>query len=390
MDVLFIVSRVPYPLEKGDKLRAFHHLRLLSETHTVTLIALADGPVHPDAQTTLQRYCSGLHIIQLSWISRLLNLGVALFTGKPFSSGYFYSRAAQNVIDQVIDQVRPAHIYCQLTRVCEYVLHVKGIPKTLDYQDAFAKGVERRIGREPFFLRWIYRMEHRRLQRYEAFVFDHFENSVIVSAQDRDFIDHPSRHRIVVVPNGVDIDYFQPQRAEKDYDLVFTGNMAYPPNVESAQFLVNRVLPRVWDEMPKVNLLVAGATPAGRVRALEGKNVHVSGWVDDIRESYARAQIFIAPMQISIGLQNKLLEAMAMQLPCITSELANNALGGTHDGNVLVCSNAEEYADAIVRLLTKPQEAARLSAAGHEFVTENYGWRKMTQPLIDLIENELS
>ncbi|MBK6452521.1 MAG: glycosyltransferase [Proteobacteria bacterium] len=121
------------------------------------------------------------------------------------------------------------------------------------------------------------------------------------------------------------------------------------------------MLPLVWKKMPGAKLLVAGATPAARIQILESKNVHVSGWVEDIRESYGRARVFIAPMLISIGLQNKLLEAMAMQLPCITSELANNALGAKHDVNILVCATPQEYADAVLRLLGNPKEAERIS-----------------------------
>ena len=144
----------------------------------------------------------------------------------------------------------------------------------------------------------------------------------------------------------------------------------------------------VWKKMPGAKLLVAGATPAARIQILESKNVHVSGWVEDIRESYGRSRVFIAPMLISIGLQNKLLEAMAMQLPCITSELANNALGATHDVNILVCGTPQEYADAVLRRLGNPKEAARISAAGHEFVRENYSWEGVTRPLLDLIESQ--
>lgn len=382
------MSRVPYPLEKGDKLRAFHHLRLLSEKYSVTLVALTDQPVHRDADAMLRPYCKDIHIICLSRISRLLNLARAFLSGKPLSSGYFYNKAAQRIIDRAVDEVRPAHIYCQLTRVCDYVLHIKDVPKTLDYQDAFAKGFERRIDRERFFLRWLVRLEHKRLLRYEALVFDHFENSIIISAQDREFIAHPNRNQIVIVPNGVDVDYFQPQSVDKDYDLVFAGNMAYPPNVEGVSFLAAKILPRVWKVAPEVKLLVAGATPAARIRALESENIHISGWVDDIRESYARAKIFIAPMLIGTGLQNKLLEAMAMRLPCITSELANNALGGTHEQNVLVCGTPDEYANAILRLLERSDDADRLAAAGHEFVKEQYGWERATRPLLDLIEGK--
>ncbi len=386
MKILFLVSRVPYPLEKGDKLRAFNHLKLLSEKHEITLVALNDTELHPDAEQVLSRYCKRLHILDISFTVRVLSLISAAFNGKPFSTGYFYNKIAQDIIDDIIDEVHPAHIFCQLTRVTEYVKCRNDITKTLDYQDAFAKGMEKRIKKEPFYLRWLFNMEYKRLAKYEAEVFDLFENKIIISNQDRENIAHQNKGNIVVVPNGVDLDFFQPRQAAKKYDLLFTGNMAYPPNIESVVFLVNEVLPLLLKVKPDLKLLIAGANPVKRVIALESNNVEVSGWVDDMRESYAATKLFIAPMQISIGLQNKLLEAMAMKVLCITSELANNALGGTHNENIVVCKQPMEYVTAIINLLDNSAEAERLAKAGHEFVKQNFGWQKMTEPLIKLIE----
>lgn len=401
MKILFLVSRVPYPLEKGDKLRAFNHLKLLSEKHEVTLVALNDTELHPEAEQVLSRYCKRLHVLDISLGVRALSLISTAFNGKPFSTGYFYNKMAQDLIDDIIDEVHPAHIFCQLTRVTEYVKNVKDITKTLDYQDAFAKGMEKRISREPFYLRWLFKMEYKRLAKYEAEVFDWFDNKIIISDQDRENITHQDKQNIVVVPNGVDLDYFKPRsltplasgetegegtESKKKYDLLFTGNMAYPPNIESVVFLVNEVLPLVIKQKPDIKLLIAGATPVARVKDLQSGNVEVSGWVDDMRDCYAASKLFIAPMQISIGLQNKLLEAMAMNVPCITSELANNALHGTHNENIIVCKQPQEYADAILRLLDNQAEAEQLANAGHEFVKQNYGWKKMTEPLLRLIE----
>ncbi len=386
MKILFLVSRVPYPLEKGDKLRAFNHLKLLSEKHEVTLVALNDTELHPEAEQVLSRYCKRLHILDISFAVRVLSLISTVFNGKPFSTGYFYNNIGQEIIDDIIEEVHPAHIFCQLTRVTEYVKNVNDIPKTLDYQDAFAKGMEKRISKEPFYLRWLFKIEHKRLANYEAEVFDWFENKIIISNQDKENIAHQAKQNIVVVPNGVDLDYFKPRETEKKYDLLFTGNMAYPPNVESVVFLVNEVLPLVKQHKPNIKLLIAGATPVARVKDLQSDNVKISGWVDDMRDCYAASKLFIAPMQISIGLQNKLLEAMAMNVPCITSELANNALGGTHNQNIIVCKQPQEYTDAILRLLDNHAQAEQLANAGHEFVKQNYGWKKMTEPLIKMIE----
>ena len=417
MKILFLVSRVPYPLEKGDKLRAFNHLKLLSEKHEITLVALNDTELHPDAEQVLSHYCKRLHILDISLPVRIISLISAAINGKPFSTGYFYNKIAQDIIDDIIDEIHPAHIFCQLTRVTEYVKNRTDISKTLDYQDAFAKGMEKRITKEPFYLRWLFKMEYKRLLKYESEVFDWFENKIIISNQDRENIAHPQNQNIVVVPNGVDLDYFKPRcltptlsassafqapspkgegnrkivsgegaEGEKKYDLLFTGNMAYPPNIESVVFLVNEVLPLVMKKKPDIKLLIAGAAPVTRVKDLQSENVEVSGWVDDMRECYAATKLFIAPMQISIGLQNKLLEAMAMKIPCITSELANNALHGTHNSTIIVCKQPMEYADAILRLLDNPSEAEQLAIAGHEFVKLNYGWKKMTEPLLRLIE----
>lgn len=387
MKIVFIVSRIPYPLEKGDKLRAYNHLKLLSEKHEVTLIALNEGEIHPDADAVLSRITKRFVVFEIPKLIRILSLFLAVFRKRPFSTAYFYNKLIQINMREVIEEVNPAHIFCQLTRVSEYVRDIKDKPKTLDYQDAFAKGMERRAAKEPFYLRWLFRLENKRLKNYETEVFSDFENKIIISKQDRENIDHPDKEKIVVVPNGVDLDFYKPVVCEKKYDLLFTGNMAYPPNIESVVFLVNEILPLVKKQKPDVKLLIAGTDPVKRILALQSKNVEVSGWVDDIRESYAATKLFIAPMQISIGLQNKLLEAMAMKIPCITSELANNALGGTPGKNIIVCVRPNEYAEAILKLLENSEEAERIASAGNEFVKENYSWQKMTEPLLRLIES---
>jgi sugar transferase (PEP-CTERM/EpsH1 system associated) len=360
---------------------------MLSQRHETVLVALADEAVHPQAKLALKQYCSELHIVRLPWRSRLFSLIAAFFKGIPFSSGYFYSKSAHKIIEGVIQSTRPDHIYCQLTRMSEYVRRVRHIQRTLDYQDAFSMAFKRRAQREAWYARWLFKMEERRLERYEAHMLDEFENVIIISAQDRDCIKHGNKGRIVVVPNGVDLDHFRPRAVDKQCDLLFAGNMAYPPNVESVEFLVQHVLPIVWKSLPNATLLIAGASPTRSVLSLACERVLVSGFVDDISETYARARVFVAPMLISTGLQNKLLEAMATGLPCVTSELANNAVGGTHGKNVLVCSSPEEYARAIIDLLTKSELATSIASAGRKFVHDHYSWENATRPLFSIIES---
>ena len=385
MRLFFILPRVPYPTEKGDKLRAFHQIKHLSKHHEIILCALNDGVLHEDAIPVLHKYVKAVHIIPISKITIVFNLFKTLFSNKPLQVGYFYNASSAKKIRDLIDEYKPDHLFCQLIRVAEYVKGIP-IPKTLDYQDVFSKGVERRLATSPFYMKPFLKIEYNRLLRYEHEAFEAFDNRIIISEPDRDLIPHPDRNKIVVVANGVDMGFFKPMELEKEYDLVFTGNMGYPPNIKSAEFLVNNILPEVLLHKPDLSLLIAGASPHLRVMVLKSARVDVSGWVPDMRECYARARIFIAPMQLGTGLQNKLLEAMAMQIPCITSPLAFQALNARDGEDILVAHTPKEYAAHILMLLNNPEKARQIAINGYNFVQKNFSWDTETAKIEKLLE----
>jgi glycosyltransferase involved in cell wall biosynthesis len=279
-----------------------------------------------------------------------------------------------------VQEVKPDHVYCQLIRTAEYARKLP-YPKTLDYQDVFSKGIERRMKTSSFYLLPVLYLEHKRLLKYERRIFDCFDNKTIISKPDRDLIPHPDRGSISIVINGVDTDYFRPREVKKDIDVVFTGNMGYPPNVNAAEFLVKEIMPLVQIRYPDVTVALAGATPHPKLLALRSDRVIVTGWVDDMREYYARSKIFIAPMRIGTGLQNKLLEAMAMRLPCITSDLANQALQAEPGKQILTGSSAMELATDVICLLSDPELAGRIAEQGHRFVRGKYDWQAATAQL---------
>jgi sugar transferase (PEP-CTERM/EpsH1 system associated) len=383
--ILVVLSRVPYPLDKGDKLRAFHQIKSLSEQHDVFLFALNDTKIHPKSIEVLNQYCKEICIASISKIEIAFNLMLGIFGNKPFQVYYFHHQSAQRKFDAFYQKVNPDAIYCQLIRTAEYAKHINKVPKTIDYQDAFAKGMERRIKNATFFLKPFFRSEHERLRKYEHIIFHYFERHIIISEQDKNYIIHEENNKIEVIPNGVDLDYFSPQIINKDFDLVFTGNMSYPPNINCAQFLVNEVMPLVWKKRHKSNILISGTSPTNEVLSLASNRVKISGWVEDMRESYARSRIFIAPMQIGTGLQNKLLEAMAMQLPCITSPLANAPLGAKNKQEILVGENANEVAALILDLLENENKIAELAQQGRLFVELNYSWKTHNKKLTEII-----
>lgn len=381
MKILFLVPRVPYPLEKGDKLRAYLHAQHLSKKHEVHLCCIQETSLHPKAEEELRKISSELTFLRLKRPLILWNLFTGLFSSKPFQVHYFFQGHLKRRLHRLLKEDPPDHILCQLIRSSEYVKDVHHIPKTLDYMDAFSKGLERRKERSGFPMDLLMKEESRRATLYENLAFEYFDQHTIISEQDRTLIAHPLREEIQVLPNGIDTDHYRPMEAEKDKELLFTGNMSYPPNVESARALVYEILPILREEGIRCRILIAGVDPVRRVRELHGGDVEVSGWVPDIREAYLRSRIFIAPMVLGSGLQNKLLEAMAMGLPSITTPLANKALGAPEGETILVGRSKETLADQIRYLLENEEERERLARAGRAFVKEHYDLRAMGEHL---------
>ena len=386
MRLFVLLSRIPYPLEKGDKLRAFHQLKALHEKHQVFLCCLNYGKVNPTAEEKLREISTEHRIIQLSYLLLPFYLLFTWLGNKPIQVGFFFQLGAYRNVRAAIHSFKPDHIYVQLLRTAEYVKNLHQIPKTIDYQDAFSANSARREKQAGFLMRRIWKMEKERLRNYENLIFEYFENKTIISIQDQQAIHHPLNKNIVVVPNGVDFSDFYPEDSKKDIDILFTGNMAYPPNVETAVFLVNQVLPEIRKQIPSVNLTVCGANPSGKVLQLAGEGVTVTGWVDDIAAIYRRSRLFAAPMQMGAGLQNKLLEAMACGIPCITSELAANALHQVNHPPFLVGVSIPDYVEKIVRLLTDKDLSGEMSVSGRKYVLENYSWQQAVTPLLEILE----
>jgi sugar transferase (PEP-CTERM/EpsH1 system associated) len=385
--LVILLSRFPYPLEKGDKLRAYNQLKELSKHFKITLITTTDEKIHKESIEEIKRYCSTIYIIKLSKISILINLFFQFFTNKPFQTGYFFSSKNKARIESILKEIKPDHIYCQLIRISEYVKNYHDCPKTIDYMDALSKGMERRALKAPFYLKWLFNMEAKRLSDYERKIFDYFENQIMISEQDKNYILHPNRSNIICIPNGVDKSFFETYDIEKDADIVFIGNLSYAPNIEATLFLHEKILPYFILKNPTFKLLISGASPSISIKKIAdiNRNIELTGWVDDIKSSYARGKIFVAPMMIGTGMQNKLIEAMAMGIPCVTTTLANNAIQAVHNESILVANSQDEFILEIERLLNDKDLYHKIALAGKKLVQSKYQWESTTKILVDLI-----
>lgn len=384
MRILVILSRVPYPLEKGDKLRAFHHLKQLHTKHELIVCCLTDQPVHPRAQEMLKDCCTHLYIFTLSKSFIYWSLFKGIWSKKPFQVNYFYQEPIRLKIQQVVEKHTPKHIYAQLIRVSEYVKDYKHLGKTIDYMDCFSVGMKRRIKHSSWFMKPLVWIESKRLAWYEKDIFPHFDHHLIISAQDRDFIQHPKKDQMTVLPNGIDTDYFDKKHTQdipKTFDILFTGNMSYLPNVEAAKFLVQKIVPKLLKQNPAIKILICGADPSPAVKSLASNNVEVRGWVDDIRLAYASCKIFVAPLFLGSGLQNKLLEAMRMGLPCITTPMAANSLNAIAGHDIEVADTPEAFVAHIQHLLSNHLHFKQISEEASVFVKSNFSWQKSVDQL---------
>ncbi|HLU87078.1 MAG TPA: glycosyltransferase [Taishania sp.] len=381
-NIVFVVSRFPYPLEKGDKLRAYYQIKELCQNYNIHLIALSDKRVPESSIQELKKYCVSVEIHKLSKLSILFNSFLALLGNKPIQVGYFYNYLIHLKIAKTLESLKPDYIFTQLTRTTEYTKDYHACRKTLDYMDAFSKGMERRIKDAKWYNRWFFKLEYRRLLAYERAMFDYYEQKTIISEQDKKYIFHPDKTKIICAPNGIDTTFFESQQIEKKYDFAFVGNMSYPPNIEAVTYIVKRILPHFSES----KLLIAGANPHPKIEKMAKQNpqIVVSGWMDDIREAYSSSHIFLAPMKTGTGMQNKLLEAMAQGIPCVTTSLANNAIQAIDNESIFVCDSEEQLIPLLRKLLDDSNLRNTVGQKGKHFVEQHYSWQSACQNLIDI------
>lgn len=388
MKLLVFLTRFPYPLNKGDKLRAFYQIKELQKKHDVYLFCLTDKTPKDEHINIVKDICKDVYIEKFSSAKRLLSITKALFSDIPFQVAFFTTKKSKQHFLFYHNKIKPDCTYFQFVRSAEYAKQIKG-NKVLDYQDCLSMNMLRRSKVSHFPFNILFKKEAERLQDYEKQMFDIFNNLTIITAQDRDYIASNRKDEIKVIENGVDEKFFTYKRiCDKKFDIIFSGNMAYKPNVVAAKWLVDNIMPLVWERKPQTTVVLAGSNPKKEIKNLAKKynsKVFVSGWVDDMRDYYACSKIFVAPMQIGTGLQNKLLEAMAMNLPCLTTPLANVAIGAKEDEQILVGNNEKQLAEKILLLLDNQTLSKQIATQGNSFVKENYNWGKSMEKIEKLL-----
>ena len=284
-------------------------------------------------------------------------------------------------------QINPDITWCQLIRMAPYGMKSQGV-KVLDYMDAYGVGMKRRAALVNPLLGWFYRRESHRTIAYEKQVADQFEVKTIISKQDQLLLDLTCE----VVPNGIDTSHFCPRPSKKHYDIGFIGNMGYLPNMNAAQILCKEIIPAYESKYQvKLNVIIAGARPHPTIKALSNNFIKVTGWIHDIREAYADCKVLCAPLYNGTGQQNKVLEGMAMGIPCITTTEVNGAIGAMPEQEIIIAENTAEFVEAIEKLLNDETYYQQIAHNARNFVQNNYTWESsiaLTHQIFERLNND--
>ncbi len=390
MNILFLCHRLHYPPKRGGKIRPFNMIRHLSRSHRVTVATVARTRAEAAEGRALAEHCHELHVAHIGSAMGWLRFAAHTATPYPATFGYFYSAALARTVRGVLAHGEIDAIVVHCSAMGPYVAGHRGCRKIMDFGDADSeKWLE--YGRSaPFPLSLGFRLEASKVRRFERRLAEQFDACSVTAPREREVLREYVPGPIHVFPNGVDGEYFRPRRPSAaplvPNRLIFTGNMSYRPNVEAVQDLVSGILPRVWAQRPDTELYIVGMDPAPAVRRLaDGRRVIVTGRVDDIRPYFESAVAAMAPLRIARGLQNKVLEAMAMRVPVVASPQAFNGINATADRDLLVADGPEAFARAALSLLEDPARRERYAAAARACVETNHDWERILRGFETLV-----
>ena len=392
MKILFLCHRIPYPPDKGDKIRAFHELRAMAERHEVDLFTLADRPEDVACQEALRQYCKSVTVALINPAAARLRALPYLFTRTALTLPYFHSGELAAAVRSALRSRAYDRIFVYCSSMAQYLKGFEGIPIVIDMVDVDSDKWTQYARFSGFPFSAIYRREGRALQRYEREIASRSSSVVVTTEREAQLMRQITTSVAVhVVPNGVDTNYFDPAAIPREATVptvIFTGDMSYFPNQEAVIFFARKVLPLIRRSVEGTRFLIVGRNPGRKVLELqEIDGVEVTGFVPDVRTYLAKAHIAVAPFTIAAGIQNKILEAMAFGLPVVATSRTRRGLSPEVADLVAMGDSARELCAETVALLKDHQLAARKGTEGRQRVKAVYRWDTSLHRLLQLVEN---
>ena len=402
MRILFVT---PYPPSR-IRVRGYGFLTQLHRTHEVTVMVQCASEQELADVEKLRGQGYEVLAVQESKIRSARRSAMALFNSLPLQAAYARSARFTEAVHQLCTQ-RPFDVV--------HVEHLRGIasmhqmahslPLVWDAVDCISLLCKHAIAAGPSrAVRMMAALEHQRTRRYEAQILSRLQHTVVTSEHDRqamiellrthtrDFTSEEPGAGISVIPNGVDLEYFRPLQLERQrFNLVFSGKMSYHANVATALYLYHQIMPLIWQHRPEATLTIVGSKPPKTIQALgNDPRVEVTGYVEDMRPYVGQAEIMLSPMVYSVGIQNKVLEAMALGTPVVVAAQAAAALGAEPGRDLLVATSAQDFAEATLRLMDDADLRMSLSQHGRTYVEQQHNWHTVTSRLVDVYQQAIT
>lgn len=398
--ILYLTHRIPWPPNKGDKIRSHHILRYLLRRYRVYLGTFIDDPEDAAYVPELERCCASVCVRPLAPGRAKWRSLSALLTREPLTLPWYRDAALQHWVDRVLKEQEITRALVFSSAMAQYLPRRADLTQVVDFVDVDSDKWTQYAASKSWPMSAIYRREGRQLLRYERRVAARSEASLFVSPDEAAAfraLAPESAARVHALNNGVDAAYFDPQQlpAQSPYPdavqpLVFSGAMDYWPNVEAVVWFAESVLPRIRQERPDARFYIVGSRPAPEVRELERHTgVEVVGRVDDMRPWVGHAAVSVAPLRIARGVQNKVLEAMALARPVVASPQALEGITAIRNDEVIEAAvDPAAFAQAVLHCLTTPNP--EMTTRARKRITTDYDWGSNLACLHDYLQGELA
>lgn len=388
--VLFVTPRFPFPVIGGDKLRVYHIARYLSKFYRLGLASLYSTTEEETAAPEDGIFEEVYRVRQPRYLS-YWHTAASLVSGRSLQNGYFHNPGLKRLIDEKLDEYDL--VLAHLVRASDYV-RGKGVPCICELTDAISMNYARAGAGRLSVRRLLYGLERERCLEAEKTCLEEFDGCVVVSKTDRDYLaeQYPQHSdKLSVIPNGVRVEDFSLSRESViSGKIVFIGNMRTLQNADAASYFAREVFPAIRQTRPEAEFWVIGAEPGRSVRSLASiPGVEVTGRVDDVRRYSFDAAVSVCPMRIGAGIQNKVLESMAMGIPVVTTSIGAEGLYAKDREHFLVADTPAEMKTAVLSIMNDRTQAEQLSRKGRALVESGYSWDGMLSAYRELIEGVL-
>ncbi len=394
-DILYLVHRMPYPPNKGDKVRSYHLLKHLCRDHRVHLGTFIDDPEDEAHLPTLQGLCASVHAVRLHPRRARVASMRGLVTGEPLTLPYYRDAGLAAWVRQTVERHSVAATVVFSSCMAQYTRDLDPQRVLVDFVDVDSAKWTDYAPQHRWPLSWLYRREGARLLAFERQVAGRSRHSFFATEKEAALFlaAAPECTGLVsAMNNGVDANYFAPDAGREspfpqgETAIVFTGAMDYWPNVDAVTWFAQEALPALRSRHSQLRFHVVGRSPAPAVQALASETVHVTGTVADVRPYLQHAAVVVAPLRLARGIQNKVLEAMAMSRPVVAAQDCVQALHARPGEEIIAAAGIQDYVDAVGKLLAEPALAAQVGTAGRARVLASYDWSAH----MSLIDHHLS